>query len=210
MARAINHPETAAGGRAAFVLASASPRRRRLLRLVGARFRIQPATVDETPRGDETAPEYAARAARDKALEVAGARARDPVVGADTVVEVDGELLGKPASAADAARMLRRLSGRVHRVHTAVALARGDRCRSILDSASVRFVSVDPDLIDWYVATGEPLDKAGGYALQGRGGVLVSEVEGSPHTVIGLPLHRLPGLFSELELDFWDFVDGAR
>ncbi len=177
---------------------------------MGARFRVQPAAIEEIPEDGEPAANFAARAARDKAGEVAARLRQEPVIGADTVVEIDGELLGKPASEEQAAAMLRRLSGRVHRVHTGVALAIDGRRAELVDTAAVRFAAIDEDLIHWYVATGEPFDKAGGYAVQGIGGVLVSGIDGSPQTVIGLPLHRLPNLFAACKLDFWRYVARAR
>ena len=102
--------------------------------------------------------------------------------------------------------MLRLLSGRTHQVHTAVALMIDDRCTSLLDTADVKFRTLSNPIIDWYVATTEPMDKAGAYAVQGAGGLLVESVNGSPQTVIGLPIHRLPELFEASELDFWDYV----
>jgi septum formation protein len=102
--------------------------------------------------------------------------------------------------------MLRLLSGRSHQVHTGVALAVGSRCESLVDTATVRFRSLTDAMIRWYVASGEPLDKAGAYAVQERGGMLVDGIDGSPNTVIGLPLHRLPELFSACGLDFWSLL----
>jgi septum formation protein len=185
------------------ILASSSPRRRQLLELIGLAFAVVPAEVDETPFAGEDPSTYASRAARDKALEVAAKHPGRLVLGADTVVEVDREILGKPASADDAASMLRRLSGRSHLVHTALALVVDGRSHEVADSTRVEFVQLTDELIRWYVATGEPADKAGAYAIQGLGGLLVSRVDGSPHTVVGLPLHRMPELFAALDLDFW-------
>jgi len=185
------------------ILASASPRRRQLLEFIGLGFAVVPAEADETPFAGEDPSTYASRAARDKALEVAARHPGRLVLGADTVVEVDREILGKPASADDAASMLRRLSGRSHLVHTALALVVDGRLHEVVDSARVEFVQLTDELIRWYVATGEPTDKAGAYAIQGLGGLLVSRVDGSPHTVVGLPLHRLPELFAAHDLDFW-------
>jgi septum formation protein len=185
------------------ILASASPRRRQLLELIGVEFAVIPADVDETPFAGEDPSTYASRAARDKALEVAAKHPGRLVLGADTVVEVDQEILGKPVSADDAASMLRRLSGRSHLVHTALALVTDVTAHEVVDSARVQFVQLTDELIRWYVATGEPMDKAGAYAIQGLGGLLVAGVDGSPHTVIGLPVHRLPELFAAHNLDFW-------
>jgi len=165
------------------ILASGSPRRRQLLELIGVSFAVLPADVDETPLAGEDPVAYASRAARDKALEVAASHPGRLVLGADTVVEVDQEILGKPASADDAATMLRRLSGRSHVVHTALALVTDSTAHEVVDSARVQFVDLTDEMIRWYVATGEPMDKAGAYAIQGLGGLLVAGVEGSPHTV---------------------------
>ncbi|MEJ2188970.1 MAG: Maf family protein [Acidobacteriota bacterium] len=190
----------------AIVLASGSPRRRQLLQLVRLPFRVSPARIEEVPLPDETPPEFASRAARGKALEVAQRVGSAPVLGADTVVEIDGAILGKPNSGGDAEKMLRTLSGRVHRVHTAVALAVHGNCHDLVDTAKVEIVELDQRMIRWYVASGEPMDKAGAYAIQGLGGVFVAAVEGSPHTVVGLPIHRLAELFATAGLDFWGLV----
>jgi septum formation protein len=119
------------------------------------------------------------------------------------VVEVDSKILGKPSSRTDAESMLRSLSGRAHLVHTALALANGGACHQLLDTAEVRIVDLTEEVIRWYAATEEPMDKAGAYAIQGLGGLLVAGVMGSPHTVVGLPIHRLPELFTAAGLDFW-------
>jgi septum formation protein len=183
------------------VLASGSPRRRELLELLGIPCRVDPSGLDELQLPGETAAAFAHRAARDKALAVAGRGGGLPVLGSDTVVEIDGLALGKPAHPAAAAAMLRRLSGRDHYVHTGVALAAGGSCESLVDTARVRFLPLDEAMIQWYVETGEPMDKAGAYAVQGCGGLLVAGIEGSPSTVIGLPIHRLPELFARCGLD---------
>lgn len=188
------------------ILASGSPRRRQLLELIGVNFAVLPADVDETPLAGEAPAAYASRAARDKAIEVAASHPGRLVLGADTVVEVDQEILGKPASEDDAASMLRRLSGRSHLVHTALALVIGDTAHEVVDTAQVQFTDLTEEIIRWYVATGEPMDKAGAYAIQGLGGLLVARVEGSPNTVIGLPVHRLPELFASHDLDFWSML----
>jgi len=188
------------------VLASASPRRRRLLQLLGVSFRVDPADVEETAAPGESPAAFCERAARDKARAVAGRHVRAVVLASDTVVELEGEILGKPSSEAMARTMLGRLSGKAHRVHTAMALAHGGRMASLVDTARVEISPMDDSLIAWYVATGEPLDKAGAYAVQGIGGLLVAGIEGHPHTVVGLPIHRLPGLFAALDLDFRDWL----
>ncbi len=186
-----------------FILASASPRRRQLLELIGLPFSLEPSRIEEAPLAGERPRDFAARAARDKALDIARRHPDATVLGADTVVEIDETILGKPASATDAERMLRRLSGREHRVHTALALVAGGACHEVIDTAKVRFVHLSDAVIRWYVATGEPMDKAGAYAIQGLGGLLVAAVDGSPHTVVGLPIHRLPELFAAHGHEFW-------
>ena len=188
------------------ILASGSPRRRELLELLGVRFDVRPASAEESPRQGEEPTAFTVRAARAKAELVAADHPRLPVLASDTVVEIEGRILGKPVSTTDARAMLRLLAGRTHQVHTAVAMVVEDRCRSLLDTAKVRFRPIDERTIDWYVGTVEPMDKAGAYAVQGAGGLLVESVEGSPHTVIGLPIHRLPELFVQSGLDFWDYV----
>jgi len=184
------------------VLASSSPRRAALLRSVGLDFEVRPADIDESPRPHETPVDYVRRLSVDKAAAVArrlagpdeatGAEApgaREVVlVAADTTVEVDGTILGKPADDADAAHILRSLSGRVHHVHTGVTVAMPGRTQTIAVSTAVTFVDLDDAMIGAYVATGEPHGKAGAYALQGAGGALVARIDGSVTNVIGLPL----------------------
>jgi septum formation protein len=188
------------------ILASGSPRRRQLLDLIGLSFKVVPSQVDEEPRPGEEPSEYAARAAEDKARDVASRVPGQLVLGADTVVEVESEILGKPRTADAAAKMLRRLSGKKHSVNTAMALVRDDSCHQLVDTTEVQFVELTGEMIRWYVATGEPLDKAGAYGIQGIGGLFVVRIEGSPHTVVGLPIHRLPELFDAAGLGFWDLV----
>ncbi len=167
------------------VLASTSPRRRELLGLLEIPFRaVAPIGVDESPLDGESPPEVAGRLAAEKARSVDG----DPVLAADTVVELDGDVLGKPLDAEEARRMLVRLSDRTHRVHTGVALRTGDRVAVEVVTTLVRFVPLDAEAIEWYLATGEPFDKAGAYAVQGAGGVFVDEIRGSVSNVVGLPL----------------------
>ena len=176
--------------------------------MIGVRCRVVPADLDEHQLPDEEAAAFALRAAQDKAQAVAATERDLPVLGSDTVVEVNGIALGKPGDPVEAAEMLRLLSGRPHRVHTGVALVVRERCESLVDSATVRFRPLDEAIIRWYVSSGEPMDKAGAYAVQGQGGILVDGIEGAPSTVIGLPLHRLPELFERCGLDFWDLLSG--
>ena len=171
------------------VLASQSPRRRELLALLGITPRVHPAHTDETVRPGETPESYVRRVAAEKAAAVPG----ELVLAADTAVVLGHEILGKPRDADDARRMLRALSGRLHRVLTGVCLRRAGPeplVRDRLVATEVRFAALRAAEVDWYVATGEPLDKAGAYALQGAGGLFVSEVRGSVSNVVGLPLHE--------------------
>jgi nucleoside triphosphate pyrophosphatase len=179
------------------VLASRSPRRTQLLTMLGIPHEVAPADLDETPRGGEAPEALARRLAREKALAVAASRPGALVLAADTVVALGEEMLGKPESPAEAEAMLARLSGRRHRVITAVALAHaggvGERC----DVTQVTFRPLDPETIRTYVATGEPLDKAGSYGLQGYGGVLVERIDGDCFGVIGLPIRHVVDLLAE-------------
>jgi septum formation protein len=169
------------------VLASASPRRRELLGQLGLRFTVAAADIDETPHPAEAPEAYVLRLAREKARAVAGRFPGAWVLAADTTVVLGPELLGKPRDEAEARAMLARLSGRTHEVHTGVALA-GRAEEALVVRTRVTFRTLSAGEIAWYAGTGEPLDKAGAYAVQGKGGFLVAAVEGSPTNVIGLPL----------------------
>lgn len=177
-----------------FVLASASPRRAELLRAAGFEFIVDPVDVDESALPGEHAGDHVVRLARQKAS--AGAR-RHPgraVLGADTVVVLEGRILGKPRDDDEARRMLAALSGRVHHVYTGVAVARNGELRDALDISAVSFGPLTTDEIADYVASGEPRDKAGAYAIQGRASRYVERLEGSYSGVVGLPVavaHRL-------------------
>jgi septum formation protein len=166
------------------VLASGSPRRRELLEQLGLTFRIAAPDLDETPHPGERPTDLVRRLAAAKATAVDG----DPVIAADTTVEVDGEILGKPVDADDARRMLRRLSGRSHKVHTGVAVRAGARVEAEVVTTIVTFTALSPAVVEWYLGTGEPFDKAGAYAIQGHGGAFVETVRGSVSNVVGLPL----------------------
>jgi septum formation protein len=170
------------------VLASASPRRQQLLRNARILFEVQPAHIAENPLPGEAAKDCAERLAREKALAVAHERPDDCVLGADTVVVVDGQLLGKPSSASDAVRMLRMLSGREHRVITGVCLV---VCGQPSVSSETTLVTVskiaDQDIAD-YVSSGEPMDKAGAYAIQGIASRWIPRIEGDYSNVVGLPV----------------------
>jgi septum formation protein len=192
------------------VLASGSPRRRELLEMLGLALVVDPADVDETPHADEDPVTYVARVAADKAAVVAARQVGALVLAADTTVTLAGEILGKPADAADAARMLARLAGREHAVHTAVAVAVGERVELAVETTSVRFVALTDAEIDWYVATGEPLDKAGAYAIQGAGGLFVERIDGSASNVVGLPLHVVERLVERVGLSLLDYALPGR
>lgn len=176
------------------VLASGSPRRRALLEMLGIAHVVEPVPVDESRLPDEPPERYAVRLARAKAAEGARRHAGCWALGADTVVVVGGELLGKPQSPGHAVEMLKKLAGNRHRVVSAVALARGDEIHDRCDVTTVWFRRVSPAVLDAYVATGEPLDKAGAYAVQGKGAVLVERIEGDFFGVVGLPLRLVADL----------------
>lgn len=190
-------PDTTAGGATAVVLASGSPRRRELLEQLGVRFEVRPADIDESVADGECPVDYVARLSREKAAAVP-ALPSTLVIAADTTVDVDGTILGKPADADQARSMLAAISGRRHHVHTGVTLRLGDRTLTEVISTAVDVVTIDDATADWYVATGEPFDKAGGYAIQGAGGALVLGVEGSVSNVIGLPLTSVLALARDL------------
>jgi septum formation protein len=170
------------------VLASASPRRQELLRSAGIAFEVQPADIPEDPLPGEDAKDCAERLAREKALAVARQRPHDVVLGADTVVVVDRQLLGKPCDAADAARMLRMLSGRVHRVITGVCLVVNGQPSVASETTLVTVSEITDEDIAEYVASGEPMDKAGAYAIQGIASRWIPRIEGDYSNVVGLPV----------------------
>ena len=170
------------------VLASASPRRQELLRNAGISFEVQPSDIPEDPLPGEGARECAERLAREKALAVARNRPNDTVLGADTVVVIDGQILGKPTNAADAMRMLRMLSGRVHQVITGVCFVAGGRWSVVSETTLVTMAEIPEREIAEYVATGEPMDKAGAYAIQGIASRWIPRIEGDYGNVVGLPV----------------------
>ncbi|HUG98414.1 MAG TPA: Maf family protein [Gammaproteobacteria bacterium] len=192
------------------VLASGSPRRLQLLASLGLECEVAPVEIDETPRAGEAPADYARRVAAEK---VAAAVATQPadrlVLAADTVVALGDEILGKPADGADAARMLRRLSGRSHDVHTAVAASRAGTTALRIADSEVTFRTLLEHEIDAYVATGEPLDKAGGYGIQGLAAVFVTRLCGSYSGVVGLPLQETAELLARFGLDVLAVRGGA-
>lgn len=175
------------------ILASASPRRRELLAQAGFTFEVHPAHIPEDPHPNEDPISYVIRLAREKAQSVfAEFSSKGPappqVVGADTTVTLDNQILGKPENPADAARMLRLLSGRTHRVITGVALVTADATEVAAEITAVRFLTLSDEEIAAYIATGEPMDKAGAYAIQGRAARWIPRIEGDYFNVVGLPI----------------------
>jgi septum formation protein len=174
-------------------LASSSPRRRQLLEMLGIPVRVIAPNIPEVRRAVETPVDYVERLAREKALGVRGRL----VLGADTTVVVRDEVLEKPADGADALRMLRKLQGRTHQVVTSVALVQGERVHQATDVTNVVFRRMTDDFLRAYVATGEPMDKAGAYGIQGFGAALVERIEGDFFSVMGLPLRLVLALLEE-------------
>ena len=175
------------------LLASASPRRSELLRQIGIDHVVRPVDVDETPRAGEAPGVYALRLATEKAQalwERTAPHERRPVLAADTTVALGNEILGKPLDRDDATRMLTRLSARDHEVHTAVALLHAGGTDARVSSSTVSFRALTPTEVDWYWTTGEPADKAGAYAVQGRGAIFIRHLSGSYSGVMGLPLYE--------------------
>jgi septum formation protein len=187
-------------------LASASPQRCSLLEQIGVSFEVRPADILEARHTDEDPGAYVRRLACEKADrvwdEIAGSDAR-PVLAADTAVVVDGQVLGKPRDARDALQMLADLSGKTHRVLTAVAVRDGSWRRSEVSRSEVKFRETTEDERRAYVATGEPMGKAGSYAIQGMGAVFIDRINGSYSGVMGLPLNLTAALLAELELPGW-------
>ena len=180
------------------VLASRSPRCVELLTRAGYRFEVAPADIDERRFDGESPRDMVRRLARGKAAAVAPRRRGAVVLGADTIVVVGGAVLGKPDGDADAARMLRRLSGRAHEVLTGVAVHAAGRCRDAVESTRVVFRALSPEDVARYLATGESGDKAGAYSIQGRASRFVARIEGSYTNVVGLPMELVDRLLAEL------------
>jgi len=180
------------------ILASQSPRRRELLSLIGIPHDVLPADLDETILPGEVPAAHAERLARSKAEAIAAREGGAVVIGADTIVVLDGDILGKPNDELEAAATLRRLAGRTHTVHTAVAVARNGHTVSGVESVEVTFRPLTDVQIETYIATGEPMDKAGAYGIQGYGAVIVERVHGDYFAVMGLALGRLVGLLEQV------------
>src|SRR5262245_8291896 len=192
MAGTMNRPKV--------ILASASPRRRELLALVGIDYEVRPANIDESYLPGETPREHAERLARGKA---SAFDASDAVtIGSDTIVVVDGDVLGKPRDRAHAREMLRRLSGRSHVVMTGVAVRWKDRVVSGIEEVGVTFRDLSDDEIERYIDTGEPMDKAGAYGIQGYGATIVTRVDGDYFAVMGLALNLLVRLMRDCGLGY--------
>jgi septum formation protein len=184
------------------VLASASPRRHDLLTMIGIAHEVAPADVDETYPPGEAPIAHAERLAREKA-QVAAERAPEAVIiAADTIVVLDGAVLGKPGDAEEAARTLRILAGRTHTVFTAVAVARGGRIESGVEAVTVTFRALDDAAIAAYVATGEPMDKAGAYGIQGYGAAIVERIDGDYFAVMGLAIGRMLALLRRVGVGY--------
>lgn len=181
----------ASAGPVRVLLASASPRRRELLALIGVPHEVRPADIDELYLAGETPPGHAERLAREKAAAIAALDPDAVTIGSDTIVVVDGQVLGKPRDRAHAHAMLRQLSGRSHEVMTGVAAMWHGRIVSGVETTGVTFRVLSDADIEAYVDTAEPMDKAGAYGIQGFGATIVTRVEGDYFAVMGLPLHRL-------------------
>lgn len=175
---------------APFILASASPRRIELLRLMGLDFTVMPSGADENFRQGESPPVHTLRLSADKAGLIAAAHPGSWVLGADTIVVIDGAVLGKPADPEEARRMLKKLSARAHKVFTGFTLARQEAQITVSEvvEATVIFRTIPEDEMEWYINSPEPYDKAGAYAVQGRGAFFIKEIRGSYTNVMGLPL----------------------
>jgi septum formation protein len=192
-------------------LASRSPRRRELLKQIGVNFEVLimrsfptvRADVDETPNPGESPGDYVTRIATNKAM-TGWTRAlerrlpRLPVLGADTTITLDGEIIGKPANTDDAAKILRKLSGREHEVYSAVAVAMNDNVSTKLSCSRVKFAELSDSMIQDYVDTGEPMDKAGAYGVQGKAATFIAEIDGSYSGIMGLPLYETAQLLKQV------------
>ena len=184
------------------ILASQSPRRRELLALVGIPHEVRPADIDETYLPGEPPRDHAERLAREKTAAIAAAEPEALVIGSDTIVVVDGAVLGKPAEPAEAERMIARLAGRTHTVMTGVAVAWRGQTRSAVEEVDVTFHPLSAREIAEYVATREPMDKAGAYGIQGYGATIVARVDGDYFAVMGLPLQRLVRLLGDVGIRY--------
>ena len=187
------------------ILASRSPRRKEILEKLGLVFEIDPPEIDETPRLRENPLSYVQRIAATKADKVALKHDQSClIIAADTTVALDGEIFGQPRDLDEARGMIEKLSKKSHRVHTAVSVRCEGRSTNGFDTASVTMRDVSPELLEWYLATGESMGKAGAYAVQGQGAALVAKVQGEIETVIGLPVSLLTELMAQMGLKLKD------
>lgn len=186
------------------ILASSSPRRADLLKTLGVSFELVPSNINERPHQDEAPADYIIRLARAKVIDAARKRDSGLVIGADTIVVLDGRILGKPRDEDEAISMLKQLSGRWHAVMTGLALYDAATRREVADydKTLVRFAQLTDKEIEWYVKTGEPMDKAGSYAIQERGAIFVEEIAGNYHNVVGLPVTLLYRLSKRMGYSF--------
>ena len=191
------------------VLASASPRRRDLLAQMGIDPIIRPSDIDESVHPGEDAVTYVRRLSLGKASAIDPTDPTELIIAADTTVDLDGTILGKPADADEARAMLRSLSARTHRVHTGVTVRLGARTATEVATTFVTFTPITDTALEWYIATGEPFDKAGAYAIQGSAAVFVASVKGSVSNVIGLPLTTVVALARSLGIDLVQSFDPA-
>ncbi len=173
------------------VLASESPRRRELMNITGIPFYTQAAKIDETFNANLSIEEGVMDLALRKAMKVSEARPNEVVIGADTIVVIDNEILGKPKDVEDAYRMLRLLSNKTHRVITGVAIVNQDVKKTFYEVTEVKFANLSEETIEWYIKSREYYDKAGGYAIQGKGMILVERIHGDYFNVVGMPMHHL-------------------
>ncbi len=187
------------------ILASASPRRAELLAAAGVEFTVRAADIDETIQSHESPHDYVLRLSREKACAVA--EGNELVLAADTTVVINGQIAGKPVDAEDARRMLHSLSGQWHEVLTAVSLLRAGSVLSDIASTRVKFAELSDAEIDWYVSTGEPMDKAGAYAIQGHASLFVERIEGSYSNVVGLPVQMVYRLARQMGVELLKIED---
>ena len=192
-----HQPEVVRKSTRQIVLASRSPRRAELLTAAGIPFEVLAADIDETPHDGEPPHKYVERLAIEKARAVLDLRPDALVLGADTTVTIDGHILGKPADEQDATRMLQLLRGRAHDVHTGVSLISAAGIKSAVDTTRVWFAPMTDADISWYVATGEPVDRAGAYAIQGFASRFIPRIEGSYSNVVGLPVALVSSILNE-------------
>ena len=187
------------------ILASASPRRRELLSSIGLTFTVEASSVEEVQRAGEAPETYVRRLAEEKAGEIAARHPDAWVIAADTIVFIHGRILEKPADHADAVRMLSMIAGEVHEVFTGLTLRQNatDASHTRVVTTRVHMLPLSPEEIEWYVSTGEPMDKAGAYAVQGMGAMLIESIEGNYTNVVGLPLSTLYEMMKAEGLEVW-------